>query len=279
MNVFVKKYVKQGFCVFPLPYKSKVPFAGWNWKVLQTRKPSQAELEAWFQHRVNIAIVTGRVSEGLAVLDFDDMTVFPAWFDKARLESATVVTGRGCHIYVRIVEPESLHNGNFQVDGVHAGQIRFDGGYVVAPPSVHPSGKAYQFIDDFSVSPVLQVKVKDLHIEQAEQVTKKGLAKKTEASTNVDMTRKTLQYSQGRVVHPEQYAREALRREAEQVARSTQGARNNVLFRAALKTWKHVSVLGVENVVQELSAAALTSGLSEQESTATIKKAWKYGRY
>jgi hypothetical protein len=272
-SAFIKKYVQQGFCVFPLPYKSKVPFQGWNWKVLQTRKPSQSELESWFQGCVNCAIVTGRISGNLAVLDFDTMTVFPAWLEKSGLESATVITGKGCHIYVRVSDPESLHNGNFQIDGVHAGQIRFDGGYVVAPPSIHPTGKRYFFLKEG----VETVTVHDLCIEQEQT---KGLAKKPVDRENVKEQRQAFKSSQGQgVKQPAHYAREALRREAEQVKNALPGTRNSVLFRAGLKTRKYGDVLGDRTVFDTLVKAGLVCGLSETESTTTIKKAWHYAHY
>lgn len=273
MNAFVKKYVNQGFCVFPLPYQSKVPFHGWNWKALQTRKPSQAELDRWFQGRVNVAIVTGSISKNLAVLDFDNMNVFPAWHEKTRLESATVQTGNGCHVYIRLVDPEHLHNGNFQIDGVHAGQVRFNGGYVVAPPSVHPSGKRYVWLTEG----VMTVPVQDLCIEQEQ---KKGLAKKPEKQTSGGEARQALKTSQSQgVKHPEQYAEQALRREVEKVKNGLPGTRNSVLFRSALKTWKYGDVLGAQVVFDALASAGVSCGLSEQESILTIKKAWKTARY
>jgi hypothetical protein len=274
MKSFVKNYRNAGFSFFPLPYRSKKPFKGWNWRILQTRRPTQTELIAWFDHheKVNVAIVTGRISGNLAVLDFDDMAVYATWLALAKIESATVQTGNGCHVYVKIADPESIHNGDFQVQGRHGGQLRFDGGYVVAPPSMHPSGNPYCFVK----TGIETVTFARLQIEQAPQ---KGLAKERVMSTNVDIPVYTLKISQSpRVKHPGNYAREAVRREAEKIRFASPGTRNNTVFQAGLKTRKYVDLLGSE-VLETLVKAGLASGLSEQESRQTIVKSWKYARY
>jgi hypothetical protein len=56
-----------------------------------------------------------------------------------------VITGKGRHLYFRIGE-HSVKNSVGQVaPGI---DVRGDGGYVLGPPSIHPSGRAYAWSVD-----------------------------------------------------------------------------------------------------------------------------------
>jgi len=83
----------------------------------------------------------------LVVLDFDQRDAYDAWRSWARdagtvarrVEAGTyrVHSARGVHVYLMCEEPvESYQVGNIDV------KARY--GYVLAPPSVHPSGHEYQ---------------------------------------------------------------------------------------------------------------------------------------
>ena len=151
---YAKYYVKQGFSVIPLKPRSKEPLVAW--KQYQERLPSPNELEEWFKgRRANIAIVTGRVSGNLVVLDFDSKDSFKAFVEKLRSASELlridinntwiVETGKGYHVYLRLPREDLVPSTKVRlVEGV---DLKAEGGYVVAPPSVHPSGKQYRFIE------------------------------------------------------------------------------------------------------------------------------------
>jgi hypothetical protein len=103
----------------------------------------------------NIGVATGSAS-GLLVIDLDSLQGLAAF---KRLHVAhggeplppvpVVVTGRGWHIYLSIPpgsERIPCSTGKESEQGV---DVRADGGYVVAPPSIHPSGRVYRW--DFSL--------------------------------------------------------------------------------------------------------------------------------
>lgn len=135
------EYIKIGLSIVPLKAGSKIPFV--QWKDYQKRLPSQQDLDEWFHDHPerNIGIVCGEVSNNLVVLDFDDEEVGQQWMRKHVYlcrETWIVKTNQGYHVYFRIPEPPST----FSFEG---GEVKGAGGYVVAPPSIHQSGKKYEF--------------------------------------------------------------------------------------------------------------------------------------
>ena len=136
---------KLGLAVIPLKARSKRP-ALRAWRCYENRPPTEEELKRWFYGRddLNIAIICGRVSGNLVVIDFDDMGVYPRFFDPRKVEKGTLVveTGSGKrHVYLRSDRPVR----SFKIPELSM-EVRSDGNYVVAPPSVHPCGGRYRFI-------------------------------------------------------------------------------------------------------------------------------------
>lgn len=146
--------------VFPLVEREKLPAVSGGFKVATT--DLEQIREAW-EHRpnLNIGVATGTVSGGLVVIDLDvdetkdedGVATLRAWErEHGELpETATVKTGRGgMHLYYRCDQPVGCSvNAEMGVD------VRGDGGYVVAPPSVHPNGNRYEFeeyLDDVPIA-------------------------------------------------------------------------------------------------------------------------------
>lgn len=73
----------------------------------------------------------------MVVVDFD--TIEP----KGLPQTAIARTGRGLHVYFQAKEPYK----SCKFDG---GDIKAQGGYVVAPPSIHPNGGSYGWADYLS---------------------------------------------------------------------------------------------------------------------------------
>ncbi len=65
------KYVDAGFSVIPLKLNGKKEPALSSWKEYQKRLPFAKELWDWFETPKGIGIVTGAISGGLEVIDFD----------------------------------------------------------------------------------------------------------------------------------------------------------------------------------------------------------------
>ena len=153
LSKYLELYSKAGLSIIPLRYRDKKPLS--DWKEYQERRPSREEIEKWFRtDKANVGIITGRVSNNLIVIDFDDKEKFKWFMDRLQREEGLlyavlnhtwiVETGKGYHVYLR------LRNGieRTHVRLVEGVDVKGEGGYVVAPPSIHPSGKQYVFLDE-----------------------------------------------------------------------------------------------------------------------------------
>lgn len=125
-------YVDKGLSVIQVG-SNKKPIL--KWQEFQERKATKEEIEKWFKWlpNGNIGIVTGKIS-GITVVDVEkggDISKWP--------ETFTVKTGGGgYHLYYKY--QEGVRNGARICELT---DIRGDGGYVVAPPSIHASGIPY----------------------------------------------------------------------------------------------------------------------------------------
>jgi hypothetical protein len=141
------QYAGRGWRVFPCYPRAKEPLTRHGFKDA-TVKPSQIELW-WSAHPdANVAIATGGAS-GLFVLDLDGADAIANVLELAsaygRMSCRAIVrTGRGFHIYCAMNAGEKVPCGQGKETGI---DIRGDGGYVLAPPSIHPSGAIYTWVN------------------------------------------------------------------------------------------------------------------------------------
>lgn len=142
-----------GFSVFPCLPRSKVPATPHGCKDA-TRDPSV--IQGVFGTESNVAIATGTAS-GIWVLDVDGEAGRAALVDLQRQHGAlpdTVCqrTGGGGRQYFFRLNGTPVRNrskiGGQPID------VRGDGGYVVCPPSVHPSGQVYEWISSPESAPL-----------------------------------------------------------------------------------------------------------------------------
>ena len=143
-----KRYLARGWSVLPLRPCSKRPLI--LWEHLQHERPSEQTVVEWFQRwpDANVGIVTGEISN-LIVLDIDpkhggDLTLerLEQRFGPLSETVEAVTGGDGRHLY--FAHPGWLtRNRTGLAQGI---DLRGDGGYIVAPPSIHPTGRRYAWI-------------------------------------------------------------------------------------------------------------------------------------
>ncbi|MBL8171713.1 MAG: DUF3987 domain-containing protein [Acidobacteria bacterium] len=167
-----------GIATIPIkPDGSKAPAIG-AWAQYESRLPTEAELQSWFGNGAErgIALIGGKVSGNLEILDFDAPELIAEWRALveeaapgllARLPQVQTPTG-GLHILFRCstiqsnqklaereVEVAESTKGARYRDGQWFSiktmiETRGEGGYVLtvgSPGQCHPSGKQYQLIN------------------------------------------------------------------------------------------------------------------------------------
>src|SRR5688572_22642398 len=178
-------YLGQRLSVLPIMQRDKKPVAGFSWEPFQKTLPTIDQVNTWFDDaNVNIAIITGGVSRLLA---FDiDGTTAKSYVDyviqnkichdtkNAIADTVWIQTGGGgFHLLVRYnpaefeqdtrtaneIKNAVLWRGK---DGHSEIRLKSDGGYIVAPPSIHPSGSQYRFLKGTKIVELSRHQILDL---------------------------------------------------------------------------------------------------------------------
>jgi hypothetical protein len=142
-------YAEKGTAVLPLQPRGKTPATASGVKQATT---DTAIIERWWTSapNMNVGIATGSRS-GIFVLDVDDEAGEQSLRELERAngdlpETVEAITGKGRHIYFRLGDGDPIRNS---VGTLGPGlDVRGDEGYVVAPPSIHPSGRRYEWSVD-----------------------------------------------------------------------------------------------------------------------------------
>jgi putative DNA primase/helicase len=141
--VSIGDLMARGWSIFPLRPRSKVPAV--KWEQYQRRLATLDELEQWFTTPgFNVGIVTGRIS-GIFAIDVDSEPAL-AWANE-HLPTCDlrVRTARGLHLYYPYSGDRPMRNKSrvrYQGEVLDI-DVRADGGFVVAPGSIHQNGHIY----------------------------------------------------------------------------------------------------------------------------------------
>lgn len=139
-------YAESGWSVIPLRSGEKRPALS-SWKDRMHEPASPEEVESWWlsDPTRNIGIVTGMVS-GIIVVDADGDDGLQTIQGLDIPITPTVKTPKGRHLYFR--HPgHRVPNAVRMLPGL---DLRGDGGFVVAPRSLHPGGAHYEWVDGLS---------------------------------------------------------------------------------------------------------------------------------
>jgi len=146
------EYLGQGFSVIPTRRRCKRPLV--PWRDFQQRRPTETEIREWYRRwpGAGVAIVCGAVS-GLVVVDGD-----PRNGDSLRVlapqlpVTPTVESGgAGRHLYFAVTPGIRVPKVSGLLPGV---DLQGEASCVMAPPSVHPSGRRYRWLPGLALSEI-----------------------------------------------------------------------------------------------------------------------------
>lgn len=260
----LEMYSQHGLALTPVKPRSRAAkLNGWPNRVL-----SQSEIQYYFiKSSYDIGIVCGERSGRLLVVDFDVADIFNEWAkdDPDRCATPHVKTARGYHVYYRVDDGEPLpSNGMIFYHGKQAGERKSTGGYVLGPPSVHPSGHIYKWI----ISP------DELPFKVIKSITELGLSTNKPGNSRECAP---IEFSKTKNVKNKQaYLDAIISVNIEQLENTTEGDRNNQLNRATGNIFRYTD--NRAEVEPLLLQTALQIGLEERESIAAVESGYRWGR-
>jgi hypothetical protein len=140
-------YLRRRWAVIPAGERAKRPIV--PWQRFEHDLPTEPQVLEWFERwpKANLAVVTGAVS-GIVVVDVDaqhrgaqSLASLEARHGALPRTVEAITGGGGRHIY--FVHPgREVRNRTGLAPGI---DLRGDGGCIIVPPSVHPSGKRYRW--------------------------------------------------------------------------------------------------------------------------------------
>lgn len=255
------QYLALGWSVIPLEPRGKRPpvvdsttGARMGWEPYQTRRTRSDEVERWLLRwpDANVGVVAGAVS-GLIVADFDGPEGAELLATLDIPPTPTARTGNGWHVFFKHPGGD-VRNFARKMPGL---DLRGDGGYVVAPPSIHATGAVYTW----EVSPDTPLAAPPA-----------WLLDLIRPPAPVAAPTMTPAPTPGRNGH-DAYAAKALAEELERVRDAREGCRNDTLNKAAFALGQLVAggALDRGHVETNLLAAAQACGLGEHEARPTIR--------
>lgn len=194
----------------------------------------------------NIGIPTGTINN-IFVVDIDGeigaKSLIALENIYGKLDAPTVITGKGKHLYFKMPENTNIKSSVSKIAN-HI-DIRANGGYVVAPPSIHENGNCYKWLNfdfsqDFPTAPQWLIDV----ISNSAETKFEDLL--------------------------------------EEIATASEGMRNTTLLGNAIKICNSANkqFLDMENIKNNIIDAGIASGLSRAESTRTVNNAMRFsGKY
>ena len=254
-------YADAGKYVFPVKVKSKQPANGNSFKGATISK--EVIHNFWKDTAFNIGLATGEINN-LVVVDVDDEQIWAKFVatQGGLPQGPKVITGKGHHLYFAYPKGRQIRNRQAPGNGF---DIRANGGYVVAPPSIHHSGKVYRFTKspELSELPELPEWLLELIAEPEKS-----------ANTTLNFTAPIPAASDSTP-----WAMAGLAGECQTIASTTEGSRNGNLNKGSFRVAQLVAggELASHVAIGALRQAGLQCGLPASEVEKTLKSGYQEG--
>jgi hypothetical protein len=260
-----------------------------TWKPYMRNIATDQELKRWFgDNWLNISIVCGQVSNGLVVLDFDYEAAicFPAWSTAVGSiadKLVVVKSFKGFHVYFRVKKQTiPCQKVAYNEEGKVRIEIKGEGGVIQAPPSKHPQGCLYEWIQgDSRTIPTLTTSAYNLLVEKA-----KGFDKRPpkETAKNIDTSNwETVKLPKGddQLTHRlNRYTETSVANECARLARVQEGSRNHELNISAFRIGRYIGagLLTEEQARSALLQACTENGYVRDDGINAFERTFKSGK-
>lgn len=146
VTVIASEYVDNGWSVLPVKPEEKRPYMT-NWLQYTRTRATKHTVENWFRSLSNagIGVVTGKVSN-MVVLDIESDCPYPIedLLRKYPTQMYSRTGSGGYHLFYQY--PTNVSRVANRVGIFERADLRADGGFIVLPPTIHPSGSRYEWI-------------------------------------------------------------------------------------------------------------------------------------
>ena len=146
VNELAAEYVDSGWSVLPVRPEEKRPYMT-NWlQYTKTRAP-KAMVDSWFTNLAGagVGVVTGRISN-MVVLDVEHDCPYPIEELLKRYPTQMVAKSGGGGYHLFYLYPTNQTRVANRVRIFEGADLRADGGFIVLPPTMHPSGNRYEWV-------------------------------------------------------------------------------------------------------------------------------------
>lgn len=236
-----------------------------NWKHLQARRAMPDTINLWARTGLlqSVGIICGEVSRNLVVVDCDGLDAvkefsraFPALTDTYTVISGS---GKGAHFYLYSDEcPPTTRTVGQPFGNI---EMRSNGAYVIAPPSLHPSGQKYSVDKPYAIRTVPNLHALRAWIE--------GLIKAKHGGV--------MPPPAGTVFNPAPYAASALKSECDKVLFAPIGTRNDTINLAAFKMGRFVKSGQLHRSTVETAILQAAASWLGNENDTWVRKTIKSG--
>ena len=151
----IRQYLKLGLAVMPIRERTKLPVGLWEQHAQE--RPTAAQWNEWWREypACNVAVVyaASAAPDGAQLICMDtDSEAAETWVREQRPlpPTPTVKTHKGYHRY--FYAPAGLEHSTASE---HFPEVRAGVHYSLLPPSVHPSGTVYEWVDGLGFGEVL----------------------------------------------------------------------------------------------------------------------------
>jgi|GEM_PF-1248481 len=251
-----------GWSTLPLKQGDRFPRSEWkrpaisSWARFQIEPPRDDEVEAWARNGFGVGVVTGAVS-GIIVLDLDSSSAIAEAEARGLPKTVSVTTHKGRHLYFRHPGGRIGNRTDYPFRGA---DIRGDGGYVVAPGSLHPGGSIYGWERAPGEEPVADMPrwLLDAMTERTKPEAEPQRPEEDKRSSA--------------------YIDAAIDGELAKLRRAPEGTRNHALNKAAFALGQLAEHLSATDARRHLESTARAIGLDEGEIARSIASGWEAGK-